>query len=103
MELGNTTPSTSKWMARVTTCPGVQFSSSGIGRWPHSWRASRIRERLPNEYTSSRGVEQAASGRPTRKEVNNMFELTTGADALGLQSVADLAELHRRHGARSYR
>ena len=32
-----------------------------------------------------------------------MFELTTRADALGLQSVADLAELHRRHGARSYR
>jgi len=32
-----------------------------------------------------------------------MFELTTGADALGLQSVADLAELHRRHAARSYR
>jgi hypothetical protein len=27
-----------------------------------------------------------------------MFELTTGADAMGLQSVADLAELHRRHG-----
>ena len=26
-----------------------------------------------------------------------MFELTTGADALGLQSVADLAGLHRRH------
>jgi hypothetical protein len=32
-----------------------------------------------------------------------MFELTTGADAMRLQSVADLAELHRRHGARSYR
>ena len=32
-----------------------------------------------------------------------MFELTTGADPMGLQSVADLAELHRRHGARSYR
>jgi hypothetical protein len=33
-----------------------------------------------------------------------MFELTTGADLTGLQSVADLAELHRRsHGARSYR
>jgi len=32
-----------------------------------------------------------------------MFELTTGADAMGLQSVADLAELHRRHSARSYR
>jgi len=27
-----------------------------------------------------------------------MFELTTGADAMALQSVADLAELHRRHG-----
>ena len=26
-----------------------------------------------------------------------MFELTTGADALGLQSVADMAQLHRRH------
>jgi len=32
-----------------------------------------------------------------------MFELTTGADLTGLQSVADLAELHRRHGASSYR
>jgi hypothetical protein len=32
-----------------------------------------------------------------------MFELTTGADAMRLQSVVDLAELHRRHGARSYR
>jgi hypothetical protein len=27
-----------------------------------------------------------------------MFELTTGADALGLQSVAEMAQLHRRHG-----
>jgi hypothetical protein len=26
-----------------------------------------------------------------------MFELTTGADALGLQSVADMAQLNRRH------
>ena len=26
-----------------------------------------------------------------------MFELTTGADAMALQSVADLAGLHRRH------
>jgi hypothetical protein len=25
-----------------------------------------------------------------------MFELTTGADALGLQSVAEMAQLHRR-------
>ncbi len=32
-----------------------------------------------------------------------MFELTTGADALGLQSVADMAELHRRHGRVSVR
>ena len=32
-----------------------------------------------------------------------MFELTTGADLMGLQSVADLAELHRRHEARSFR
>ena len=32
-----------------------------------------------------------------------MFELTTGADALGLQSVAEMAQLNRRHGARSYR
>ncbi|HYH48503.1 MAG TPA: hypothetical protein VEG38_03045 [Acidimicrobiia bacterium] len=32
-----------------------------------------------------------------------MFELTTGADALGLQSVADAAELGRRKHARSYR
>jgi hypothetical protein len=32
-----------------------------------------------------------------------MFELTTGADALGLQSVAEMAQLHRRHGARSVR
>ncbi len=31
-----------------------------------------------------------------------MFELTTGADALGLQSVAEMAQLNRRH-ARSYR
>ena len=27
-----------------------------------------------------------------------MFELTTGADALGLQSVAEMAQLNRRHG-----
>jgi hypothetical protein len=26
-----------------------------------------------------------------------MFELSTGADALGLQSVAEMAALHRRH------
>ena len=32
-----------------------------------------------------------------------MFELTTGADALGLQSVAEMAELNRRRHARSYR
>lgn len=34
-----------------------------------------------------------------------MFELTTGADAMGLQSVAEMAQLHRRssHGSRSYR
>ena len=33
-----------------------------------------------------------------------MFELTTGADALGLQSVAEQAQLNRRHGrASSYR
>jgi hypothetical protein len=33
-----------------------------------------------------------------------MFELTTGADALGLQSVAEMAQLGRRgHGGRSYR
>ncbi len=33
-----------------------------------------------------------------------MFELTTGADALGLQSVAEMAQLRRRHGrSRSYR
>jgi len=36
-----------------------------------------------------------------------MFELTTGADALGLQSIADVAALYRhRHGhhhRRSYR
>ena len=32
-----------------------------------------------------------------------MFELTTGADAMALQSVADLAELHRRHGRTSVR
>jgi hypothetical protein len=29
-----------------------------------------------------------------------MFELTTGADALGLQSVAETAQLHRRGGDR---
>ena len=27
-----------------------------------------------------------------------MFELTTGTDALGLQSVAEMAQLNRRHG-----
>jgi hypothetical protein len=32
-----------------------------------------------------------------------MFELTTGADALGLQSVVETAQLSRRHGARSVR
>ena len=35
-----------------------------------------------------------------------MFELTTGADALGLQSVAETAQLSRRHhggGGSSYR
>ncbi len=32
-----------------------------------------------------------------------MFELTTGADALGLQSVVEMAELNRRRHARSYR
>ncbi len=32
-----------------------------------------------------------------------MFELTTGADALGLQSVAEMAQLGRRPHARSYR
>ncbi|HET9772806.1 MAG TPA: hypothetical protein VFS16_18060 [Acidimicrobiia bacterium] len=32
-----------------------------------------------------------------------MFELTTGADALGLQSVAESAQLGRRHGRRSVR
>jgi hypothetical protein len=33
-----------------------------------------------------------------------MFELTTGADALGLQSVAEQAQLNRRHHrASSYR
>ena len=33
-----------------------------------------------------------------------MFELTTGADALGLQSVADMTQLGRRHHrASSYR
>ncbi len=29
-----------------------------------------------------------------------MFELTTGADALGLQSVAEMAQLHRRSRSR---
>jgi len=32
-----------------------------------------------------------------------MFELTTGADAMALQSVADLAGLSRRHGRASVR
>jgi len=32
-----------------------------------------------------------------------MFELTTGADTLGLQSVVDAAQLGRRRGARSVR
>lgn len=33
-----------------------------------------------------------------------MFELTTGADALGLQSVVETAQLGRRHrSSRSYR
>jgi hypothetical protein len=27
-----------------------------------------------------------------------MFELTTGAEVLGLQSIAETAQLHRRHG-----
>ena len=27
-----------------------------------------------------------------------MFELTTGADVLGLQSIAETAQLRRRHG-----
>lgn len=32
-----------------------------------------------------------------------MFELTTGADLNGLQSVAETAQLGRRHGRRSVR
>ena len=32
-----------------------------------------------------------------------MFELTTGADALGLQSVVEMAQLGRHHRASSYR
>jgi hypothetical protein len=32
-----------------------------------------------------------------------MFELTTGADALGLQSVAEMTQLGRHHRARSVR
>jgi hypothetical protein len=32
-----------------------------------------------------------------------MFELTTGADALGLQSVAEMAQLNRHRRASSYR
>jgi hypothetical protein len=32
-----------------------------------------------------------------------MFELSTGVDALGLQSVAEVAGLHRRHRHGSYR
>ena len=32
-----------------------------------------------------------------------MFELTTGADALGLQSVAETTQLGRRHGRTSVR
>jgi hypothetical protein len=38
--------------------------------------------------------------------MNTMYELTTGADTLGLQSIAEMAELgHRRHrrGRHSYR
>ena len=32
-----------------------------------------------------------------------MYELTTGADTLGLQSIAEMAELgHRRHRSRRY-
>jgi hypothetical protein len=27
-----------------------------------------------------------------------MFELTTGAEVLGLQSIVETAQLHRRHG-----
>jgi hypothetical protein len=29
---------------------------------------------------------------------NEMFELTIGADALGLQSIADVTDLYRRRG-----
>ena len=32
-----------------------------------------------------------------------MFELTTGTDVCALQSVADMAALHRRHCFRSFR
>ena len=32
-----------------------------------------------------------------------MFELTTGADALGLQSIAEVGELYRRRRSRSSR
>jgi len=32
-----------------------------------------------------------------------MYELRTGIDALGLQSVAEMAELHRRRGYRGRR
>ena len=32
-----------------------------------------------------------------------MFELNTGADALGLQSLAEVAALHRYHHHRRYR
>jgi len=32
-----------------------------------------------------------------RKGIHQMFELTTGADVLGLQSVSETAQLSRRH------
>jgi hypothetical protein len=38
-----------------------------------------------------------------KKEMNNMYELTTGVDPLGLQSIAEMAELYRRRRYRSSR
>jgi hypothetical protein len=67
-ELGKTTCASSSWRARATSSSVVPSSSTGIGKSLISWRASPwIRDRPPNEFTSGRGVEQAASRRPTRK------------------------------------
>ena len=61
------------------------------------------RERLPNEETSSRGVEQAASRIAFGKEVERMYELISlqvlpVADSVVTDEVAGLRRKHRRSG-----